>query len=447
MCTGNRCVPKCCSWWCPVYSNPLGTTGHGAVAQWVMKSFPWQSAGGCGFESRRLHVEVWKVTSVAPPGSYRYRDFRRIRALPATWPSNLTPREEVTLNNNQQHLINHVVFAVDRSGSMRLREREVVKVVDNQVKFLAKLSQDTGQETRVTVYLFSDRVECIIFDTDVLRLSSIDGRYHTNGQTALIDAVIQSQNELGMTFRKYGDHAFLTYIFTDGYENASRSAPGLLRSLLAAQGPEWTVAGLVPDVNSKLALESCGVPKGNISVWDTASATGMEEVATEVEAATQSYFDTRASGLRGTKTLFSTAADAVNKDTIKAAGLQPLAQGKYLLLPVDQPTEKKGAVLNKDNKWVWEIRTFVLHSGAPWSLGNVYYLLDKKERIGGQKKLAVLEVKTGKVFTGDTIRALIGLPEGDKTVAPDFNPEYKIYVQSTSNNRHLRKGDHLLVLK
>lgn len=388
---------------------------------------------------------------MAPPGSYRYRDFRRIRALPATWPSNLTPREEVTLSQpNTQNQIDHIAYVVDASTSMEDRTEETITVIDNQTAFLAEMSKQTGRETRVTIYIFSDpeRIKCVVFDKDVLRLPSIREFYQPQGWTALLDATGMAIEDLKMTMQKYGDHAFLLFAFTDGQENRSqRYSAYSLSSMIQGLGDNWTVAALVPDVNGKLMARRFGFPDGNISIWNVNSNTGVEEAGETMKAALASYSGLRSSGGTGTRTLFSTSSDAVNKDTIKAAGLQPLAQGKYLLLPVDQPTEKKGAVLNKDNKWVWEIRTFVLHSGAPWSLGNVYYLLDKKERIGGQKKLAVLEVKTGKVFTGDTIRALIGLPEGDKTVAPDFNPEYKIYVQSTSNNRHLKKGDHLLVLK
>lgn len=364
--------------------------------------------------------------------------------------------------NQDYHIKNHVVILLDASTSMEGREADVIKAADNQIKYLARRSEELKQETRVSVYVFAsfDSIRCVIFDMDVLRLPSIAGLYKVYGNTALIDATHLAIGDLKQTMVKYGDHAFLVFVFTDGEENDSRGSEQrntvwVDRKKLAAElkvkidslPDNWTLAALVPDTRGKNHAISYGFPEGNVSVWDVDSLTGVEEAMTELQTATDSYMVARASGQTGTRKLFSTDASAVNAATIKAAGLKPLADDTYVLLPVEQPTEKKGAVQNKDNKWVWEIRTYVLHSGAPWSLGSVYYLLDKKERIGGQKKLAVLEAKTGKVYVGDTVRALIGLPEGDKTVAPDFNPDYKIYVQSTSNNRHLKKGDHLLVLK
>lgn len=351
---------------------------------------------------------------------------------------------------NTQNQIDHIAYVVDASTSMEERTEETITVIDNQTAFLAEMSKATGRETRVTIYIFSDphNIKCVVFDKDVLRLPSIREFYKPEGWTALLDATGLAIEDLKMTMQKYGDHAFLLFAFTDGQENQSRRHSAYsFAQLLKGLTDNWTVAALVPDVNGKLMARRFGFPDGNISIWNVNSRTGVEEAGETMKAALSAYSGLRSAGGQGTRTLFSTDPTAVNAATIKAAKLQPLAQDRYLLIPVSAPRERDGAVLNKDKDWVWEIRTFVLHSGAPWSLGSVYYRLAKKERIGGQKKLAVLEKKTGKVFVGDTIRALIGLPDGDMSVAADFNPDYEIYVQSTSNNRHLKKGEQLLVLK
>jgi Mg-chelatase subunit ChlD len=54
-----------------------------------------------------------------------------------------------------KHLINHIVFVVDESGSMQLLSKDVVKVFDSQIQHLAQRSQELDQETRVSVYLFN----------------------------------------------------------------------------------------------------------------------------------------------------------------------------------------------------------------------------------------------------------------------------------------------------
>jgi hypothetical protein len=371
----------------------------------------------------------WRVASVSPPGS---------------------GREEGILNPIATRLrnkkINHVVKLVDVSGSMRGKESAVIKVLDNQVAFMAQLSRDTDQETRVTIYFFDDQVECVVFDTDVLRLPSIADLYHVRGRTALRDAFIQSQSELAQTCQLYGDHAFLMFGFTDGYENASVTRPYQLTDMLKSLPANWTTAIFVPDINGKLAAVGAGFPEGNVAIWNTNSATGVEEVGQEMQKATSDYFNLRASGVSGTRTLFATDPTAVNAATIQAAGLQPLAKGTYDLVTVPKIKESEG-VLNKDKKRVWELAPFVTHNGLKFVLGRNYYRLSKQEAIKGDKELAVREKSTNKVFVGDGVRDMIGLSDKNQRVAPDKNPEYDIFVQSKSNNRHLFQGDEILILK
>ena len=395
-------------------------------------------------------MEVWQVTSVMPPGRYRFQDRRRV-AIAATWcPSE--GREGATLSQpDTQNQIDHIAYVVDASSSMQERAEETITVIDNQTAFLAEMSQQTGRETRVTIYIFSDphRIRCVVFDKDVLRLPSIREFYKPDGWTALLDATGLAIEDLKMTMKKYGDHAFLLFAFTDGQENRSqRHSAFSLSTVIKTLDGTWTVAALVPDVNGKLMARRYGFPDGNISIWNVNSSTGVEEAGETMKAALSNYSGLRSSGGTGTRNLFSTDPSAVNKATIQAAGLKPLDPKRYLLIPVTKPVEAQGAVFNKDNKLVWEIATFVRNNnGGTYRLGSAYYLLDKQEKIGGNKELAVLEVATSKVFVGDGVRAMIGLSDKDQRVAPNFNPDYKIFVQSQSPNRHLKSGDKLLVLK
>lgn len=351
-----------------------------------------------------------------------------------------------------QNQIDHIAYVVDASASMEERTEETITVIDNQTAFLAEMSKQTGRETRVTIYIFSDpdNIRCVVFDKDVLRLPSIRQFYSPDGWTALLDATGLAIEDLRMTMQKYGDHAFLLFAFTDGQENKSRrhfahTMPILIGSL----GANWTVAALVPDVNGKLMARRFGFPDGNISIWNVNSSTGVEEAGETMKAALTAYSGLRSSGGSGTRTLFSTDPNAVNAATIRAAGLVPLAKDKYVLVPVTKPREAKGeGVLNKDKHRVWEISEFVRGANAGvFRVGQAYYELSKKERIQGNKQLAIFEIATSKIFVGDGVRAMIGLPDEDKSVAPDFNDKYKIFVQSSSTNRHLVVGTKVLILK
>lgn len=349
-----------------------------------------------------------------------------------------------------QNYINHVAIVLDASSSMNGRERDVIKAVDNQIKYLARRSQELDQETRVSVYTFSypHHIRCAVFDKDVLRLPSIQDLYVVGGNTALIDATLKSIDDLKQTAIMYGDHSFLIFVFTDGEENNSVRQPHDLRSTLDGLPDSWTVAALVPHINAKMEAQRFGFPNGNIAVWDVSSITGVEEAMTELQTATDQYMVMRASGQSGTKKLFSTDAKAVNAATIQAAGLKPLKAGQYDLVPVTKPREAKGeGVLNKDKHRVWEISEFVRNATGTFRVGSVYYQMSKKERIQGNKLLAILDKKTSKVYVGDGVRAMVGLPDADMSVAPDFNPDYDIYVQSSSTNRHLVVGTKVLVVK
>lgn len=335
--------------------------------------------------------------------------------------------------NPQMHLINHVVLVLDCSYSMNSRKRDVIQVADNEIQYLAKRSQELGQETRVSVYVFDDDVDCLVYDTDVLRLPSIVNLYEIGGNTALVDATMIAIEELSQTATLHGDHSFLIYVITDGQENASRQYAGPhLSQRINSIDENWTLACFVPDQISKRDAVQFGFQKDNVAIWDTSSVRGMDEVGTTVRTATESWMTGRSTGIRGTRTLFSTGAEAVNAQTVSAAQLIPLQKKQYAMLPVRE---------------LKQTRPFLLDQGYQYVNGTVHYLLMKTENIQAQKDLLVVEKRTNKVFAGPGARDLVGLPQGMSVkVKPDFNPEYDIYVQSTAPNRNLIPNTTCIVL-
>src|SRR5579872_7235660 len=224
---------------------------------------------------------------------------------------------------NTQGYINHIVMVLDMSSSMTRHTRNLIAVADGQVKHLARRSQELDQETRVTIYVFNNNVQCIVYDKDVLRLPSIASFYKPTGSTALIDATMLALDDLALTPEKYGDHAFLVYVLPDGEENVSRRHTGRdLQRRIESLPSHWTVASIVPDMNGKFEAKRVGFPNDNIAVWNPESASGVAEVGETIRQATESFMTGRASGLRGTKSLFA-GADALNTQTVAAAGLTP----------------------------------------------------------------------------------------------------------------------------
>jgi uncharacterized protein YegL len=332
------------------------------------------------------------------------------------------------------NIINHIGLVLDASTSMIRHAGSLIKVADGQIAHLAQRSKELDQETRISVWTFADahNIQCVVWDMDVLRLPSIAKFYRAHGNTAFIDATLKSISDLGETPERYGDHSFLVYVLTDGEENNSRSSASELQKQLSTLPDHWTLAALVPNANVKHEAKRFGFPAGNIEVWDATSQQGVSEAGDRVRSATDAYMRGRASGVRSTRTLFSTDAVAVNAATIAQAGLSPLARDTYMLIPVPKDTD---------------IKSFTEAAGLNYRTGNGFYQLMKSETIQPNKKIVVVErAATAKVYSGREARQLVGLPDMEVRVKPDFNDQYHIFVQSTSNNRKLISGTRYLYL-
>lgn len=327
--------------------------------------------------------------------------------------------------NSASNIINHIGFVLDASDSMRKHAANLIKVVDGQVKHMALRSQELEQETRVSLWTFSNatNIQCVVWDMDVLRLPSIANFYQTNGMTAFIDASLKSIADLSETPERYGNHSFLLYVVTDGEENASNARPEALQKRLETLPEHWTVAALVPNATGKHEAKRFGFPAGNIEIWDATSQQGVHEVGERVRQATDNYMLLRRDGIRSTTSLFSTDARTVNSTTIKQANLKPLPRDSYMLVPVPKDTD---------------IKSFTEDCGRSYRVGNGFYELMKTETIQPNKKIAVVERgPKAQVYVGADARSLIGLPDMIVRVKPDYNPDYAVFVQSTSNNRKL----------
>lgn len=330
----------------------------------------------------------------------------------------------------KQNPINHVALILDASSSMDHLEKEVIKVADQQIADLARLSVQLDQETRISVYKFADprSIECIIFDRDVLRLGTLAGEYRASGNTALIDATLKGLDDLGKTATMYGDHAFLMFVQTDGEENSSVNKPPQLVSKLKALPDNWTIACLVPNSKAKVNAISFGFAAGNIAIWDASSEAGVRDSGETISQATASYMTARASGLKSTTGLFSMAPAVVNHRTVSK--LREVTN--FTVLRVDGPSV---------------IREFVEGKGLQFVQGSNFFPLLKREKVGPTKEILIRHKISGKVFGGPEARELVGLPDHEVSVSPETNAEYDIFVQSTSLNRKLIAGHDLLVRK
>jgi uncharacterized protein YegL len=365
-----------------------------------------------------------------------------------------------------KNLTTHVALVLDRSISMQGLKQKTIEIADMLVSFLAEQSKKMGQEWRVSVYTFGDEVDCHIWDMDVLRLPSMKEHYRINGNTALVDAVFLALDDGDKITEHRGDHSFLVYVITDGEENRSRLGSKdrwgfpskeekviKLRERIAAMPQNRTLSVLVPNDSGVREAQEFGFPLGNIKLWDASSEQGMEKAAEAIKESATNYMTARAAGLRSTTSLFVGAN--VDAKAVKAANLKPLPSNKRKIVVVVKTDDSFEKVVKPANSrrakpetgWFVKIEDYVkrINNGS-YPLGNAFYELTKGETIQGDKEIAVVEVDTNKVYVGDGARQLLGLPDTKVRVKPDLNPEYKIFVQSNSLNRHLPHGCQVMLL-
>lgn len=401
---------------------PLGR-GHLAVtAAGTRKA----GAACCGAWRVFIHWPEWRASgrshavdheSVAPPRK------------------NVVPPAYVAGMKIQQNPIQHVALVLDASPSMQHLVDTVITVADDQIKFLAQRSQELDLETHVTVYMFADpdMIYCLFYDKDVLRLPSLKGLYKWMGRsTALIDATMRSQLDLQKTATLYGDHAFLTFVLTDGEENSSHvHGSSDLRKLLAEQPDNTTVAIMVPDQRSKIRCHDLGFGRDNVAVWDATSKQGMEEAGRVIRGATDVYMTNLSRGVVN-KGVFNMDPATINHKTV-AANLKELTGFRVERVKQGQPAVIKEFIES-------------LRPKVPFVQGANYFPLIKRERINDSKEILVRHIMSGKIYGGPQARTLVGLPDtGEVSVSPQPNSEYEIFVQSTSLNRKLIPGHDLLI--
>lgn len=346
----------------------------------------------------------------------------------------------------KQGFINHIGFVLDESLSMSHLADDLIKVADNQIEHLAAASKAHDQETRASVYTFNTGVKCAFYDKDVLRLPSLKGLYRPSGRTALVSATMEAIRELEQTATLHGDHSFLLFVLTDGGDNeSSEEDREAFPDKLANLPDNWTISLLAPDSRTTHYAKMFGFPGYCIERWDY-SAAGVEEVGRKMARATDAYMTMRSTGGKvGKKSVFSLDNESV-KSALIQGDLRVLANSAYKMLSVPRgrglPAEKL------------QIADFVESDcGLRYEKGCAYYQLVKtKERpselVQYSKRVAIRKKDSGNVYVGDVAREMLGLPEyAAVRIKAEDNPDYDVFIQSSSVNRHLVGGTSLLYMK
>lgn len=350
----------------------------------------------------------------------------------------------------------HIAVAVDKSGSMSRHAGNVVRVVDQLIADAVQGGRDTGQEIRISLYFFGSQVERIAFDQPGHQVGTIRNSYRAHGNTRLIDAAIQVQQDLELVDESQGVHNFLLYVITDGQENFSNNSVSTLVRLMGRQGENWTSAILVPDVMGRIVAQRYGFAPGNIAVWDASSDRGFEDVGRMTGGSTQTYIRQSAAGVRGTRHLLT--ANYISEGQVSAAGLRPVDPDDFMIIPVALASTstltykipaKSKTRANPDGVKHVEIAPFIQETGRRYVVGNTFYKLTKSERWNNEKDVAIIHRVTRQVFRGAKAKELIGITANTTRIKPQkaVGGDYDIYLMSTSMNRHLEVGGSILLFR
>lgn len=329
----------------------------------------------------------------------------------------------------KQDLKNHVAIVLDTSGSMHYIADSMVKVFNKQIEFLRKSSLLLEQETRVSVYEFNYDVKCLISDVDVARPMEIN-KLRCSGSTSLLDATGLAIEDMKMLPQKYGNHAFVIYVLTDGYENSSVNYdPKDFKKLINNLPENFTIASFVPDNNGVTMMRGYGLHPGNIEKWN-ATDQGIEEVGRKFEQSMTNYYTARSQGAVSSSTMFADLSNVKASDVKKTL----------------QEVKKFNIVINEGVSAV-HIKPLVESKlGITYYKGCAFYELVKNETVQASKNVAIQSKKDGKVYSGRDARDLLGLPHtGNVKLCPTNNKDWIIYIQSTSVNRNVIPKQRVLV--
>lgn len=190
----------------------------------------------------------------------------------------------------------------------------------------------------------------------------------------------------------------------------------------------WTFVFRVPQGYASQLIQ-LGIPPGNISEWDL-SEQSLRAGTVQTQQGFQNYYAARSAGKTSTDSFY--------------ANMGSVSASQVAMAMTDISATVKIWPVIKGGEY---IRPFVERQlGHGMILGAAFYQLTKPEKaVQDYKQLIIRNKQTGSVYTGRAARQLLGLPQmGTIKLAPGDHGNYEIYIQSTSVNRKLIAGTHVV---
>lgn len=322
-------------------------------------------------------------------------------------------------------MINHIIFLIDASGSMRPHLPAVKKVFDETLKNFRAI-QTPDQEVRISLYQFDHEIKQVILNKSLSNIKE-EISFYARGMTRMRDTIELAIKEHKPFSKKGEDHTYIVYTITDGSDNDSRITPSALKTTIAGLDDSWTIAALVPSVSDAHSAKMSGIPAGNIQVWDTTSNKGFEEVGRAITQSYTNYSTQRSTGVRSSSNIFQVNTDALARGDVR-----------------NNLTEVKGRLYHARKDYTIKPMVEEL-ADRDYVKGCAYYELTKREKVQGYKEIVIVSKKDDKKFGGSAARQMLGLPDQETKVEPGDFGDWRIFIQSTSVNRKVLSGTSIFV--
>jgi len=334
-------------------------------------------------------------------------------------------------------LKNRVIYILDDSGSMRSLRTPALEVFNSIIASNKKANEKAKQRTETSVMLFSEpySITYLQQEVNIKKVKEVTKDEYTTagGSTALFDAVGKGiQDGLDSVDADDEETSFLVIVVTDGGENSSKKYDGndISRLIKKVQRTDrWTITFQVPKGHSS-SLTRLGIPAENIREWDQ-DERGIKEVFTSASLGLANYYDSRSRGLKSVRNFYvQTDLSNLTKRTLKKE-LNDLSDDYGIF---SAPYEM-------------QIRDFVeTKTKRVYQKGQAFYQLIKPETVQASKEILIMDKDTTAIYGGEEARDLIGLPLNQNAkVNPGNHGNYEIFVQSTSVNRKLTRGNKVAI--
>lgn len=177
--------------------------------------------------------------------------------------------------------LSHLIFILDRSGSMGGVEDETIKGYNSVIEQQAKMDG----ELRVTTVLFDNFIEEIFCEEKPENAKLDHNKYYVRGSTAMLDAIgmtlskaIEKNNKLNQEEKPQN---VIVAITTDGYENASReySFKQVNDMIKRCKKQGWDFIFLSADIDEQKVGKSIGLTGDDIMPRFRKTTNGMAKMS------------------------------------------------------------------------------------------------------------------------------------------------------------------------